>query len=53
MDGASRPEYLWPTAVVHTRSRSRQSAIRVENSSGNFGWRLGDLRLELRRDGKR
>ena len=41
------------STFTNTRSRSRQSAIRVENSSGNFGWRLGDLRLEIRRDGKR
>jgi hypothetical protein len=41
------------STFTNTRSRSRQSAIRVENSTGDFGWRLGDLRLELRRDGKR
>tara|TARA_R100000458_G_scaffold52358_1_gene53848 strand:+ start:2297 stop:4168 length:1872 start_codon:yes stop_codon:yes gene_type:complete len=37
----------------NTRARTRQSAIRIENTADSFGWRLGDLRLELRQDGKR
>lgn len=37
----------------NTRARSRQCALRVTNSSSNYGWRLGDLRLEIRPDGKR
>ena len=41
------------STFTNTRARSRQSAIRIENTSDNFGWRLGDLRLELRQDGKR
>jgi hypothetical protein len=41
------------STFTNIRGRSRQSAIRVSNSSGNFGWRLGDIRLELRQDGKR
>ena len=41
------------STFVNTRSRSRQSAIRIEDTSDNFSWRLGDLRLDLRRDGKR
>lgn len=41
------------STFTNTRARSRQSAIRIENTGDNFGWRLGDLRLELRQDGKR
>ena len=37
----------------NTRARSRQCALRVTNSSSNYGWRLGDLRLDIRPDGKR
>jgi len=41
------------STFANIRGRSRQSAIRVSNSTGDFGWRLGDIRLELRQDGKR
>jgi hypothetical protein len=41
------------STFTNTRARTRQSAIRIENTADNFGWRLGDLRLELRQDGKR
>ena len=41
------------STFANIRGRSKQSAIRVSNSTGNFGWRLGDIRLELRQDGKR
>jgi len=37
----------------NTRARSRQAALRISNSSNDYGWRLGDLRLEIRPDGKR
>jgi len=41
------------STFINTRARARQSAIRIENTGSNFGWRLGDIRLELRQDGKR
>jgi hypothetical protein len=41
------------STFTNTRARARQSAIRIENTGSNFGWRLGDIRLELRQDGKR
>ena len=41
------------STFANIRGRSRQSAIRVSNTNGDFGWRLGDIRLELRQDGKR
>lgn len=37
----------------NTRARSRQAAVRISNSSSDYGWRAGDLRLEIRPDGKR
>ena len=37
----------------NTRARSRHAAIRISNTSTDYGWRVGDLRLELRPDGKR
>ena len=40
------------STFINTRTRARQTAIRIENSD-NFGWRLGDLRLDLRQDGRR
>ena len=41
------------STFANTRTRSRQAALRISNSSNDFGWRLGDLRLEIRPDGKR
>ena len=41
------------STFTNTRARSRQCAIRVSNSSSDYGWRLGDLRLDVRPDGKR
>jgi len=35
------------------RSRSRQAALRIESSTTNVTWTLGDLRLDLRPDGRR
>tara|TARA_R110002110_G_scaffold5488_1_gene28349 strand:- start:123 stop:1976 length:1854 start_codon:yes stop_codon:yes gene_type:complete len=35
------------------RTRARESVVRVESSGLGFGWRLGDLRFEMRQDGKR
>ena len=41
------------STFTNTRARSRQCAIRVSNTSSDFGWRLGDVRLDIRPDGKR
>jgi len=35
------------------RSRSRQVALRVESSAADLTWTLGDLRLDLKPDGRR
>ena len=37
----------------NTRARSRHAAIRISNTGSRYGWRTGDLRLEIRPDGKR
>ena len=37
----------------NARARSRHAAIRISNTGSRYGWRTGDLRLEVRPDGKR
>jgi hypothetical protein len=41
------------TRQVFLRSRSRQAALRVESSTTDISWTMGDLRLDLRPDGRR
>tara|TARA_R110002126_G_scaffold4285_3_gene22710 strand:+ start:379 stop:2664 length:2286 start_codon:yes stop_codon:yes gene_type:complete len=47
------------TAVTSTteqsflRSRSRQAALRIESSASDLTWTAGDLRLDIRPDGRR
>jgi len=35
------------------RARARQAVLRIESSTADFSWTLGDLRLEVRPDGRR
>ena len=35
------------------RSRSRQAALRIESTTTDITWTLGDLRLDIRPDGRR
>jgi len=35
------------------RNRARHSIVRVESSGSGYGWRLGDLRFDMRPDGRR
>ncbi len=35
------------------RNRARHSVVRVESSGVGYGWRLGDLRFDMRPDGRR
>lgn len=35
------------------RSRSRQAAVRIESNTTNTTWTLGDLRLDIRPDGRK
>jgi hypothetical protein len=41
------------TDQVFVRNRMRQAAVRVESNGLGYGWRLGDLRFDLRSDGQR
>lgn len=41
------------TQQTFLRSRSRQASLRIESSTTDITWTLGDLRLDLRPDGRR
>ena len=41
------------TEITHVRARGRQMRLRIENTDANNGWRLGDVRLDVRPDGRR
>jgi hypothetical protein len=40
-------------AMSNVRARARQVRVRVESSDIQNGWRLGDVRLDVRQDGRR
>ena len=37
----------------HVRARARHPILRLESSGSGYGWRLGDLRFDIRSDGRR
>lgn len=41
------------TKFQNTRGRTRQVSLKIENTSGNFRWRLGDSRFDIRSDGRK
>lgn len=41
------------TTQSFLRARARQAAIRIESSTTDIAWTLGDLRLEIKPDGRR
>lgn len=41
------------TTFKNTRGRTRQIAVRLETNSGDFSWRLGDTRIDVRTDGRK
>jgi len=41
------------TQQAFIRGRARQTVVRIESSNQDMGWRLGDMRFELRADGRR
>jgi len=41
------------TQQSHIRTRARHAIVRIESSGSGFGWRLGDLRFDMRQDGRR
>ena len=40
-------------ALSNVRARARQVRVRVESTDVENGWRLGDVRLDVRQDGRR
>ena len=41
------------TTQSNIRTRARHAVVRVESTGSGFGWRLGDLRFDMRQDGRR
>jgi hypothetical protein len=41
------------TLQNHIRVRSRSPIVRLESTGAGYGWRLGNLRFDIRTDGKR
>tara|TARA_Y100000589_G_C27193763_1_gene645846 strand:- start:857 stop:2701 length:1845 start_codon:yes stop_codon:yes gene_type:complete len=41
------------TQFTNTRGRTRQVSLRIENNGGDFGWRLGDSRFDIKTDGRK
>jgi len=37
----------------HIRGRARQASMKIESSGSGYGWRLGQVRVDVRSDGKR
>ena len=40
-------------AMANVRARARQMRVRIESTDEDNGWRLGDVRLDVRVDGRR
>ena len=41
------------TGQFHIRARTREAIIKISSSADGYGWTLGDLRFDIRTDGKR
>ena len=41
------------TQFTNSRGRTRQVSLRIENNGGDFGWRLGDSRFDIKTDGRK
>ena len=41
------------TQQSFVRSRARSAALRIESSASDIAWTLGDVRLDVRPDGRR
>jgi hypothetical protein len=40
-------------SITNVRARARQMRVRIESTDEDNGWRLGDVRLDVRQDGRR
>lgn len=54
-DSPPLSESLFTTSSTqdHIRGRARQASMKVESSGSGYGWRLGQVRVDVRSDGKR
>ena len=41
------------TGQAHVRGRTREMIVRIQSNGTGYGWTLGDLRFDMRTDGKR
>ncbi len=41
------------TGQAFVRARTREMLVRVESGGTGYGWTLGDLRFDIRTDGRR
>ena len=41
------------TGQYHIRARSREVIVKIATNGSEYGWTLGDLRFDIRTDGKR
>ena len=49
----STSEVTPSTTQVYVRNRARQVVFRAESDGAGYGWRLGDLRVDIKPDGRR
>lgn len=49
----STSQVLASTKQNHVRVRNRQLALRVESNGTGYGWTMGDLRFDMRTDGRK
>lgn len=49
----STSEVTPSTTQVYVRNRARQIVFRAESDGAGYGWRLGDLRVDIKPDGRR
>lgn len=41
------------TRQSHVRARAREQIVRIESSGSGYGWSIGDLRFDIRTDGRK
>ena len=41
------------TGQFHLRARTREMIIKISSNGTDYGWTLGDLRFDVRTDGRR
>jgi len=41
------------TGQYHLRARAREVIVKINTNGSDYGWTLGDLRFDIRTDGRR